>query len=127
MALEKEDDDLTDSELSARDDALYAEAAEEDMRRAAAWQHEQEDFDYDGLPYTQTLERYREEPPVLPEPLIGGILRNMDANLEEAATILQTSRAKIIRKITLPIVRPAMLSTFLLVFASSMSAYTVPV
>ncbi len=59
--------------------------------------------------------------------LIGGILRNMDANLEEAATILKTSRARIIRRITLPIVKPAMLSTFLLVFASSMSAYSVPV
>ena len=59
--------------------------------------------------------------------LIGGILRNMDANLEEAATILKTSRPRIIWKITLPIVKPAMLSTFLLVFASSMSAYSVPV
>ena len=58
--------------------------------------------------------------------LIGGILRNMDANLEEAATILKASRAKIIRKITLPIVLPALLSTFLLVFSSSMSAYAVP-
>ena len=59
--------------------------------------------------------------------LIGGILRNMDANLEEAATILKTGRSRIIRKITLPIVKPAMLSTLLLVFASSMSAYSVPV
>jgi len=59
--------------------------------------------------------------------LIGGILRNMDANLEEAASILKTGRMRIIRKITLPIVRPAMLSTLLLVFASSMSAYSVPV
>lgn len=59
--------------------------------------------------------------------LIGGILRNMDANLEEAATILKTPRMRIIRKITLPIVMPAMLSTLLLVFASSMSAYAVPV
>ncbi len=58
--------------------------------------------------------------------LIGGILRNMDANLEEAATILKTTRARIIRKITLPIVMPALLSTFLLVFSSSMSAYAVP-
>ncbi len=58
--------------------------------------------------------------------LIGGILRNMDANLEEAATILKASRAKIIRRITLPIVLPALLSTFLLVFSSSMSAYAVP-
>lgn len=58
--------------------------------------------------------------------LIGGILRNMDANLEEAATILKTSRFKILRKITMPIVMPAILSTILLVFASSVSSYTVP-
>ncbi|MBQ0011013.1 MAG: iron ABC transporter permease [Ruminococcus sp.] len=58
--------------------------------------------------------------------LIGGILRNMDANLEEAATVLKASRMKIIRRITLPIVLPALLSTFLLVFSSSMSAYAVP-
>ena len=58
--------------------------------------------------------------------LIGGNLRNMDANLEEAATMLKASRAKIIYRITLPIVLPALVSTFLLVFASSMSAYAVP-
>ena len=58
--------------------------------------------------------------------LIGGILRNMDANLEEAAVILKTSRFKIIRKITIPIIMPAVLSTFLLVFSSSMSAFAVP-
>ena len=58
--------------------------------------------------------------------LIGGILRNMDANLEEAATILKASRFKILRRITLPIVAPAMISTILLVFSSSISSYTVP-
>lgn len=58
--------------------------------------------------------------------LIGGILRNMDANLEEAATILKASRFKILWRITLPIVMPALLSTVLLVFASSISSYTVP-
>lgn len=58
--------------------------------------------------------------------LIGGILRNMDANLEEAATVLKAGRMKIIRRITLPIVMPALVSTFLLVFSSSMSAYAVP-
>lgn len=58
--------------------------------------------------------------------LIGGILKNMDANLEEAATILKTSRFKILTKITLPIVMPAILSTFLLTFSSSMSAFAVP-
>ena len=58
--------------------------------------------------------------------LIGGILRNMDANLEEAALILKASRWKIMRKVTVPIVLPAMLSTFLLVFSSAMSAFAVP-
>lgn len=58
--------------------------------------------------------------------LIGGILRNMDANLEEAATVLKASRAKILMRITLPIVMPALISTILLVFSSSISSYTVP-
>ena len=58
--------------------------------------------------------------------LIGGILRNMDANLEEAASLLHASRFTIMRKVTIPIVRPALLSTFLLVFSSTMSAFAVP-
>ena len=58
--------------------------------------------------------------------LIGGILRNMDANLEEAATVLKASRFKILYRITLPIVAPALVSTILLVFSSSISSYTVP-
>jgi iron(III) transport system permease protein len=58
--------------------------------------------------------------------LIGGILRNMDANLEEAAQILKATRFQILRKITMPIVLPAVLSTFLLVFSSAMSAFAVP-
>ena len=58
--------------------------------------------------------------------LIGGILRNMDANLEEAAMILHTSRSRIMWRITIPMVMPAILSTFLLVFSSSMSSFAVP-
>jgi iron(III) transport system permease protein len=58
--------------------------------------------------------------------LIGGILRNMDANLEEAAVILKASKGKILRRITLPMVAPALISTILLVFSSSISSYTVP-
>lgn len=58
--------------------------------------------------------------------LIGGIFRNMDANLEEAATILDTPRWKTMVKITLPMVKPAILSTILLVFGSSMGSYPVP-
>ncbi|MCR5760484.1 MAG: iron ABC transporter permease [Sphaerochaetaceae bacterium] len=59
--------------------------------------------------------------------LIGGILRNMDANLEEAATILKADRWRITRKVTLPIVMPALISTVLLVFSSTMASYAVPV
>ena len=43
--------------------------------------------------------------------LIGGIFRNMDANLEEAATIMGTPRLKIFARVTLPLVKPAVLST----------------
>ena len=58
--------------------------------------------------------------------LIGGIFRNMDANLEEAATILDTPKWKIMFRVTLPRVKPAILSTILLVFGSSMGSYPVP-
>ena len=58
--------------------------------------------------------------------LVGGIFRNMDANLEEAATILDTPRRKIMFRITLPMVKPAILSTVLLVFGSAMGSYPVP-
>ena len=58
--------------------------------------------------------------------LIGGIFRNMDANLEEAATILNTPKWRIVSRITLPMVKPAILSTVLLVFGSSMGSYPVP-
>ena len=58
--------------------------------------------------------------------LIGGIFRNMDANLEEAATILDTPRRRIMLRITLPMIKPAILSTILLVFGSAMGSYPVP-
>lgn len=58
--------------------------------------------------------------------LIGGIFRNMDANLEEAATILNTPKHRIMSRITIPMVKPAILSTVLLVFGSSMGSYPVP-
>ena len=58
--------------------------------------------------------------------LIGGIFRHMDANLEEAATILDTPKRRIMFRITLPMVKPAILSTILLVFGSAMGSYPVP-
>ena len=50
----------------------------------------------------------------------------MDANLEEAATILNTPKWKIFSRVTLPMVTPAILSTVLLVFSSAMGSYPVP-
>ncbi len=58
--------------------------------------------------------------------LIGGIFRNMDANLEEAATILNTPKLKTFFRVTLPMVTPAIMSTILLVFGSAMGSYPVP-
>ena len=58
--------------------------------------------------------------------LIGGIFKNMDANLEEAATILDTPKWKIMFRVTLPMIKPAILSTILLVFGSAMGSYPVP-
>ena len=58
--------------------------------------------------------------------LIGGIFRNMDANLEEAATILDTPHWKTMLRVTLPMIKPAILSTILLVFGSAMGSYPVP-
>ncbi|MDR1808755.1 MAG: iron ABC transporter permease [Propionibacteriaceae bacterium] len=58
--------------------------------------------------------------------LIGAIFRNMDANLEEAATILNTPKWKTFFRITLPMITPAILSTILLVFSSAMGSYPVP-
>ena len=54
--------------------------------------------------------------------LIGGILKNMDATLEESATILKAKRFTIIRRVTIPIVMPAILSTFLLIFSSGFAS-----
>ena len=58
--------------------------------------------------------------------LIGGIFKNMDANLEEAATILDTPRWKIFARVTIPMVKPAILSTILLVAGSTIGSYPVP-
>ena len=58
--------------------------------------------------------------------MIGGILRNADSNLEEAADLLGTTRWRRLWKITIPMIAPAIFSTFLLVFSSAMSSFAVP-
>lgn len=57
--------------------------------------------------------------------LLGGVLQNMDSNLEEAATILGIPKWKSFVKVTIPMLKPSILSTILLVFSSAMSSYTV--
>jgi len=59
--------------------------------------------------------------------LFGGVLQNMDSNLEEAATILGIPKWKTFTKVTIPMLKPALLSTILLVFSSAMSSYSVAV
>ena len=59
--------------------------------------------------------------------LLGGVLQNMDSNLEEAASILGIPRWKTFFKVTIPMLMPAILSTILLVFSSAMSSYSVAV
>lgn len=59
--------------------------------------------------------------------LIGGVLRNMDSNLEEAAVILNIPKWKRFTRVTIPMLKPALLSTILLVFSSAISSYAVPV
>jgi iron(III) transport system permease protein len=57
--------------------------------------------------------------------LMGGVLRNMDSNLEEAATILNIPKWKTFFKVTIPMLKPAILSTILLVFAAAISSYPI--
>src|SRR5699024_10838394 len=57
---------------------------------------------------------------------IGGILRNMDSSMEEAALVLKSGRMQILRKITIPMVIPGVMSTILLVFSSAVSTFAVP-
>ena len=50
----------------------------------------------------------------------------MDPTLEESAHIAGARQRQVIWKITLPLVKPAILSTILLVFGSAMGSYPVP-
>ena len=55
--------------------------------------------------------------------LIGGIFRNMDANLEEAATILDTPKWKTMFKITLPMLSPTMFMVTILSIINSFQVF----
>lgn len=58
--------------------------------------------------------------------LVAAALRNMDATLEEASTMCGAGRFQTIRKVTLPLVMPALLSGALLVFVMLISLFAIP-
>ena len=58
--------------------------------------------------------------------LISGALRSIDSQLEESAEILGASKSYIMRRITMPIIKPALFSTALLGIARSMGTFGTP-
>lgn len=57
---------------------------------------------------------------------LGPVLRVLDVRLEEAALVSGARYWQVMPKITLPLLRPAILSTMLLLFMLGMSSYEVP-
>lgn len=57
--------------------------------------------------------------------LTGTALRRIDGQLEEAARMLGAPRGQILRKILLPLLRPALLSAALLIFADGVGEFSV--
>jgi iron(III) transport system permease protein len=58
--------------------------------------------------------------------LLSGALVSVDAHLEEAGEVLGASRGRILRKITFPIVLPAILSAFILTFSRALGTFGTP-
>ena len=58
--------------------------------------------------------------------LIGGALRNIDAQLEESASLVGAGRLAIIRRITIPLIVPSIMAAFLLSFARGLETFGTP-
>ena len=58
--------------------------------------------------------------------LLGNALRNLDSQMEDSARILGASRRVVTRRIVLPLVRPALVSATILVFAECIGDFGVP-
>lgn len=58
--------------------------------------------------------------------LVSGALQTLDARLEESGEMLGASRWQVLRKITFPLVLPAILSAFILTFSRSMGSFGTP-
>jgi iron(III) transport system permease protein len=59
--------------------------------------------------------------------LIASALASIDTHLEESAEMLGASRWRILRKITLPLVLPAILSAFILTFSRALGTFGTPI
>lgn len=58
--------------------------------------------------------------------IIGGALQRVDSQLEEAAQMLGARRWTILWRVTVPVMRPAVLSAGLLMFADAIGEFSVP-
>lgn len=58
--------------------------------------------------------------------LVSAALNSVDSSLEEAALVQGASRGRILRRITLPLVLPAILSSFILAFSRSLGTFGTP-
>jgi len=57
---------------------------------------------------------------------VSAALMSIDSNLEEAGELMGADRWRILRKITLPLVLPAMLSGFIMVFSKALGTFGTP-
>ena len=58
--------------------------------------------------------------------LVSGALSSVNSEVEEMAAIMGASKFHLLRKITFPLVLPAILSGFILAFASTMGSFSTP-
>lgn len=58
--------------------------------------------------------------------LVGAALSSINSDVEEGATILGANTWKVLRKITFPLVLPAIVSAFILIFSKSIGSFGVP-
>jgi iron(III) transport system permease protein len=58
--------------------------------------------------------------------MLCGALSTMNAEMEESATLLGASRSQILRRITLPLVLPALIGAFILIFAKTIGSFALP-
>jgi iron(III) transport system permease protein len=58
--------------------------------------------------------------------MLCGALASLNAEMEESAALLGASRTQILRRITLPLVLPALLGAFILIFAKTIGSFALP-